>query len=68
MRSLGQQIRDLRMAYCGAGMTQAELAKRAGLSWNFIAKVEAGDRLPSLSSLDRIARVLGAKVRIELVK
>ena len=49
-------------------MTQAELAKRAGLGWNFIAKVEAGDRRPSLSSLDRIARVLGAKVRIELVK
>ncbi len=49
-------------------MTQAELAKRAGLSWNFIAKVEAGDRRPSLSSLDGIAHVLGAKVRIELVK
>lgn len=49
-------------------MTQAELATRAGLSWNFIAKVEAGDRQPSLSSLARIARVLGVKVRIELVK
>lgn len=49
-------------------MTQAELAKRAGLSWNFIAKVEAGDRQPSLASLSRIARALGVKVRIELVK
>jgi predicted transcriptional regulator len=68
MLSLGQQIRDLRMAHRGGGMTQAELAKHAGLSRNFIAKVEAGDRRPSLSSLDRIARVLGAKVRIELVK
>jgi len=58
----------LRRSFRGVGMTQAELAKRAGLSWNFIAKVEAGDRRPSLSSLDRIARVLGAKVRIELVK
>ena len=68
MRSLGQQIRELRMGHRGTGMTQAELANRAGLSLNFIAKVEAGDRLPSMSSLDRIARVLGAKVRIELIK
>jgi transcriptional regulator with XRE-family HTH domain len=44
------------------------IRQRAGLSLNFIAKVEARDRRPSLSSLDRIARVLGAKVRIDLVK
>ena len=68
MTPLGQQIRDLRHGYRGRGLTQAELAKRAGLGWNFIAKVEAGDRRPSLSSLERIARVLGAKLRIELVK
>ena len=68
MKPLGRQIRDLRVAHRGVGITQSELAKRAGLGWNFIAKVEAGDRRPSLSSLDRIARALGAKVRIELVK
>src|SRR5262249_5442475 len=68
MKRLGQQIRRLRTEYRGVGMTQAELAKRAGLSWNFIAKVEAGDRVPSLSSLARIAQVLGAKVRLGLGK
>jgi predicted transcriptional regulator len=68
MKPLGQQIRTWRARQRGGGMTQADLARRAGLSWNFIAKVEAGDRQPSLSSLARIARVLGVKVRIELVK
>ena len=68
MAPLGQQIRTLRMAHRGIGMTQAELAQRAELSWIFIAKVEAGHREPSMASLRRIARVLGVKVRIELVK
>jgi len=49
-------------------MTQAELAKRAGLSWIYIAKLEAGDRVsPSLPVLERIARALGARLRVELV-
>ena len=48
-------------------MTQAELAKRAGLSWIYIAKLEAGDRMASLPALERIARALGARLRVELV-
>ena len=49
------------------GLTQAELARRAGLSWIYIAKLEGGDRLsPSLPALERIAKALGAKVRIKL--
>jgi predicted transcriptional regulator len=49
-------------------MTQADLARRAGLSWIYIAKLEAGDRLaPSLPALERIARALGARLRVELV-
>jgi len=59
------QIRQLRAR---RQLTQAELAKRAGLSWIYIAKLEAGDRLsPSLPVLERIARALGARLRVELV-
>jgi len=59
------QIRQLRAR---RQLTQAELAKRAGLSWIYIAKLEAGDRLsPSLPALERIARALGARLRVELV-
>jgi transcriptional regulator with XRE-family HTH domain len=59
------QVRQLRLE---RGLTQAELAKRAGLSWIYIAKLEGGDRIsPSLPALDRIAHALGATLRIELV-
>lgn len=59
------QIRQLRAR---RQLTQAELAKRAGLSWIYIAKLEAGDRLsPSFPVLERIARALGARLRVELV-
>lgn len=62
---LAKQIRQLRLE---RALTQAELAKRANLSWIYVAKLEGGDRLsPSLPALDRIARALGAKLRVELV-
>jgi len=63
--TLSTQIRQLRAR---REMTQADLARRAGLSWIYIAKLEAGDRLaPSLPALERIARALGARLRVELV-
>ena len=62
---LGQQIKDLRIK---RSMTQAELAARAGVGWSFIAKVEAGNRKPSMATLERIAKALNARVRIVLVR
>ncbi len=63
--TLSAQIRQLRTR---RGVTQADLARRAGLSWIYIAKLEAGDRVsPSLRALERIARALGARLRVELV-
>lgn len=40
-------------------LTQAQLAKRIGLSASMIALYETGERLPSLPSLIDIARVFG---------
>jgi transcriptional regulator with XRE-family HTH domain len=63
--TLLSQIRHLRLK---RGLTQAELARRARLSWIYIAKLEGGDRVsPSLPALERIAQALGAKLRVELV-
>jgi transcriptional regulator with XRE-family HTH domain len=62
--ALNSQIRQLRLK---RGLTQAQLSKRAGLSWIYIAKLEGGDRVaPSLPALERIAHALGASLRIEL--
>ncbi len=59
-----QQIRQIRLR---RGLTQIELARRAGLSWIYIAKLEGGDRVaPSLPALERIARALGTRLRVEL--
>ena len=63
--TIGKQIRQRRRR---RGLTQAELAHRAGLSWIYVAKLEAGDRRsPSFPALERIARALGAKLRVDLI-
>jgi transcriptional regulator with XRE-family HTH domain len=50
------------------GLTQNELAARAGVSRIYIAKLEGGDRQsPSLPVLDRIAKVLGVTL-VDLLK
>ena len=64
-RPLSEQIKRHRTR---CGLTQQALAEKAGLSRIYVAKLEAGDRLPSLPALARIAKELGVRVRIDLVK
>jgi transcriptional regulator with XRE-family HTH domain len=56
---VGPGIRDRRKAL---KLTQAELAKAAGVQWNAIAKVEVGLRRPSIDLLEAIADVLDCRV------
>jgi DNA-binding XRE family transcriptional regulator len=53
---LGARIRELRL---GAGLTQAELARRTGIHRPNIARVEAGRHTPSLETLARLAAAIG---------
>jgi putative transcriptional regulator len=43
-------------------ITQAELAERAGVAQQAIARLERGKQRPSLDTAVRIARVLGVEV------
>jgi transcriptional regulator with XRE-family HTH domain len=43
-------------------LSQAALAKRAGLSREYVNKIEAGRYDPPLSTLNSIARALGVPV------
>ena len=49
-----------------SGLTQAELARRAGVPQSTVAKIERGRRDPSLSTLERLVRAAGLELRVQL--
>lgn len=48
------------------GLTQAELAARVATSQATVARIERGDRAPSVAMLERLFAVLGHRVRLAL--
>ncbi|MGH2739032.1 MAG: helix-turn-helix domain-containing protein [Actinomycetota bacterium] len=52
-----KMIREARTA---AGLTQAELARRAGTSQPTVAAYESGGKTPTVGTLERLLRVAGA--------
>jgi transcriptional regulator with XRE-family HTH domain len=59
-KAFGEAIRTLRKK---AGLTQEKLAERADLHHNFIGEVERGNMECSLTSMIKIAKALGVRVR-----
>lgn len=57
-RRLGERLRNIRQS---RRMTQEELAEKVGLHPTHIAKMEAGDRSPSLATVERLATALGVQ-------
>jgi transcriptional regulator with XRE-family HTH domain len=53
---LSRNIKQLRLH---SGLSQAELAEKAGISIPYLGAVERGDKWPSPSTLAEIARSLG---------
>ena len=45
-------------------MTQAELAKEAGVQQTTIARLESGSSNPTFSTINRVAAVLGKELRL----
>ena len=58
----------LRRAREKAGLTQADVARRAKTPKSAVARIEAHAENFSLSAVDRVARALGKTLRVELVK
>lgn len=54
--TVGEHVRVVRQA---AGLTQQQLADRAGTTQPVIARLELGVRLPTLRTLEKVARALG---------
>lgn len=53
--------RQLAQARHSKDFTQAEAAKRASTTVNHYAKIERGEVVPSLKTLERIVKALGVK-------
>ena len=57
-RSLGQK---LKLAREKAGLTQAQVADKAGMHVNYYARIERGEENPTYEKLAPIMKVLGIK-------
>ena len=57
---------ELRWTRHQAKLTQAQLAKRAGVSQQQIAQLEHPDSNPTLDTLEKVARALGAQLELRL--
>lgn len=57
----------LRRAREGAGVSQAELAARAGTTQSSISRIEQGRTSPSLATLERLISLLGYRLEADVV-
>lgn len=55
---IGRQLHEARQR---KNLTQAEVATRAGTTVNHYAKIERGEVVPSLKTLEKIIKALGVK-------
>ena len=58
----------LRMARRKAGLTQAELARRARTSQSAVSAYESGRRSPSMDTLVRLVEAAGLEIRVRLAE
>ncbi|QFG22349.1 helix-turn-helix domain-containing protein [Actinomadura sp. WMMB 499] len=61
--ALGQAVHDRRLTL---DLSQAELARRAGMTQPQISNIEGGDSVPTLPLLTRLAGALDASLTIQL--
>src|SRR5918911_4222159 len=59
----GELVREARKR---AGLTQRELAERAGVSQPAIARLESGRTSPSLEQVERLMRLAGFDLLVEV--
>jgi len=60
IKKLGKRIADYRDRL---GITQDELASRAGIERSYMGTIERGERNPSYDKLVSIAKVLGVSIK-----
>jgi transcriptional regulator with XRE-family HTH domain len=63
--TVGEQVKILRREQ---HLTQAQLAARVGTRQPIIARLEAGQHVPTWRTLERVAKALGASVQVSLTR
>ncbi|MCB9826716.1 helix-turn-helix transcriptional regulator [Candidatus Nomurabacteria bacterium] len=61
MGSQTQFGKNIRKARTAAGMTQKQVAEKAGLHVNYIARIERGEENPSYEAIEKIIKALKVK-------
>lgn len=51
-----------------AGLSQAEVARRMGTTQSTVARLESGQKLPAMSSLQRYAEATGHRLEVRLIQ
>ena len=62
-----ERVAEYVAARAHAGLTQSQLAERMGTSQSAIARIESGNRIPSLRTLLRYAEATGTRLAIKLI-
>ena len=60
---IGQAVRERRLAL---GLSQTEVAARAGMTQPALSRLEAGGTVPTIPVLERIATALGAELIVTI--
>lgn len=60
---IGQAVRERRLAL---GLSQTEVASRAGMTQSALSRLEAGGTVPTIPVLERIAVALGSELIVAL--
>ncbi|MGH1435922.1 MAG: helix-turn-helix domain-containing protein [Lewinella sp.] len=63
VKDIGGQIKERRKLL---GLTQPDLAELADVSVNTLYKLERGQNNPTLDILDRILKVLGLEIHLQI--
>jgi ribosome-binding protein aMBF1 (putative translation factor) len=60
---IGQAVRERRLSL---GLSQTEVASRAGMTQSALSRLEAGGTVPTIPVLERIAAALGSQLIVAL--
>ena len=63
VKQVGRKIKDIRVE---RGLSQADVANLLGIRQPIISRIEKGTHVPTWRNLERITRILGAELNVDV--